>query len=57
MNLKFVFNKISPRGHTESKLGVLGVPGKLVKYIVYLSKRKKWKKKFFTQAVFGLKEF
>jgi hypothetical protein len=35
-----VFNKNSPRAHVESKLDVLGVHGKLVKYVVYLSKRK-----------------
>jgi hypothetical protein len=46
-----ILNKTSPWAHTESKLDVLGVPGKLVKYLVHSSKRKNWeKKKFFTQA-------
>jgi hypothetical protein len=40
MNLIPVFNKISPRAHMELELDVLGVPGKLVKYVVNLSKRK-----------------
>jgi hypothetical protein len=37
----------------ESELSVLGVLGKLVKYVVYSLKRKKIEKKlfFFTQAV------
>jgi hypothetical protein len=42
-----VFNKNSPRAHTKSELDVLGVHGKLVKYLVHSSKRKKWKKIFF----------
>jgi hypothetical protein len=33
MNLKLVLNKASPRAHTEFELNVLGVSGKLVKYI------------------------
>jgi hypothetical protein len=40
MSLILVFNKNSPQAHTESELDVLGVHGKLVKYVVYLSKRK-----------------
>jgi hypothetical protein len=44
MSLILVFNKNSPQAHTESELGVLGVHGKLVKYVVHSS-------------VFGLKEF
>jgi hypothetical protein len=40
MSLILVFNKNSPRAHTESELDVLGVHGKLVKYVVHLSKRK-----------------
>jgi hypothetical protein len=40
MRLILVFNKNSPRAHMESELGVLGVHGKLVKYIVHSSKRK-----------------
>jgi hypothetical protein len=52
MSLILVFNKNSPRAHTESELGVGGVHGKLVKYVVHLFKRKKIEKKlfFFTQA-------
>jgi hypothetical protein len=41
MSLILVFNKNSPRAHTESELGVLGVHRKLVKYVVHSSKRKK----------------
>jgi hypothetical protein len=40
MSLIVVFNKNSPRAHTESELDVLGVHGKLVKYVVHLSKIK-----------------
>jgi hypothetical protein len=40
MSLILVFNKTSPRAHTESELDVLGVYGKLMKYVVHLSKRK-----------------
>jgi hypothetical protein len=40
MSLIPVFNKNSPRAHTELELGVLGVHGKLVKYVVHSSKRK-----------------
>jgi hypothetical protein len=39
MNLIPVFNKNSPQAHTESELDELGVHGKLVKYVVHLSKR------------------
>jgi hypothetical protein len=38
MNLIPVLNKTSPLAHTESELDVLGVPGKLVKYVVHSSK-------------------
>jgi hypothetical protein len=48
MSIILVFNKSSPRAHTESELGVLGVHGKLVKYVVHLSKRKKLKKIYFS---------
>jgi hypothetical protein len=41
MSLIPVFNKTSPRAHTELELDVLGVHKKLVKYVVHLSKRKK----------------
>jgi hypothetical protein len=40
MSLILVFNKNSPRAHTESELGVLGVHGKLVKFVVHSFKRK-----------------
>jgi hypothetical protein len=40
MNLIPVFNKTSLWAHTESELDVLGVHGKLVKYVVHSSKRK-----------------
>jgi hypothetical protein len=40
MNLKPVLNKTSPCAHMELELDVLGVPGKLVKYVVYSSKRR-----------------
>jgi hypothetical protein len=41
MSLIPVFNKQnSPRAHTESELDVLGVHGKLAKYVVHSSKRK-----------------
>jgi hypothetical protein len=40
MSLILVFNKYSPRAHTESELDMLGVHGKLVKYVVHSSKRK-----------------
>jgi hypothetical protein len=39
MTLLPVFNRPSPRAHTESKLDVLGVHRKLVKYVVHSSKR------------------
>jgi hypothetical protein len=65
MSLLPIFNKNSPRAHTESKLGMLGVHGKLVKYVVHSSRRKNWKKIIFLHTscpnskrpVFGLKEF
>jgi hypothetical protein len=40
MNLIPVLNKTSPQAHTELGLDVLGVLGKLVKYVVHLSIRK-----------------
>jgi hypothetical protein len=40
MNLILVLNKTSPRAHTELELGMLGVSGMVVKYVVYSSKRK-----------------
>jgi hypothetical protein len=52
MKLKPVLNKSSPEAHTKSELGMLGVPGKLVKHVVHSSKRKNLKENlfFFTQA-------
>jgi hypothetical protein len=47
MSLIPVLNKNSPHAHTKSELDVLGVHGKLVKYVVHLSKRKNWKKMIF----------
>jgi hypothetical protein len=35
MNLILVFNKSSPRAHAELELDVLGIHGKLVKYVVH----------------------
>jgi hypothetical protein len=40
MSLIPIFNKNLPQAHMESELGVLGVHGKLVKYVVHSSKRK-----------------
>jgi hypothetical protein len=40
MSLILVFNKNSPQAHTESELDVLGIHGKLVKYLVHPSKIK-----------------
>jgi hypothetical protein len=40
INLIPIFNKNSPQAYTESELDVLGVHGKLVKYVVHSSKRK-----------------
>jgi hypothetical protein len=65
MSLLPIFNKNSPRAHTESELDVLGIHGKLVKYVVHSSKRKNWEKFIFLHTscqnskrpVFGLKEF
>jgi hypothetical protein len=48
MSLIYVFNKTSPRAHTESELDVFGVHGKLVKYVVHLSKRKEKSKNYFS---------
>jgi hypothetical protein len=40
MSLVPVFNKNSPRAHTDSELDVLSVHGKLMKYVIHLSRRK-----------------
>jgi hypothetical protein len=39
MSLILILNKTSPQVHTKSELDVLGVPRKLVKYVVHLSKK------------------
>jgi hypothetical protein len=65
MSLLPIFNKNSPWVHTESELDVLGVHGKLVKYVVHSCRRKIKKKIIFLHTscpnskrpVFGLKEF
>jgi hypothetical protein len=43
-----ILNKNSPWVHTKLELDVLGVVKKLVKYVVHLSKRKSWKKDYFS---------
>jgi hypothetical protein len=40
MSLVPIFNKNSPWAHIKSELDVLGVHGKLVKYVVHLFRRK-----------------
>jgi hypothetical protein len=52
INLISILNKTSPQAHTELELDMLGVHGKLVKYVVHSFKRKILKKKlsFFIQA-------
>jgi hypothetical protein len=40
INLKPILNKSSPHADTELELDMLGVPGKLVKYVLHLFKRK-----------------
>jgi hypothetical protein len=64
MNLILILNKTSPQAHTESELDMLGVPGKLVKYVVHLFKRKIEKNKKYShklpncnRLVIDLKEF
>jgi hypothetical protein len=63
-NLIPVLNKTSPPAHTKLELDMLGVAGKLVKYIVHLSKSKIEKIISLhtsclnnNQSVFGLKDF
>jgi hypothetical protein len=49
MSLILVFNnKNLPRARTESELGVLGIHGKLVKYVVHLCKIKIKFKNYFS---------
>jgi hypothetical protein len=51
MNLQSILNKNSPEVNTKLEFGVLGVVGKLVKYVVHLPKRKKIKNIFlFSQS-------
>ena len=65
MNLKLILNKNLPQVYIELEFNMLGVPKKLVKYVVHLSKRENYKKKKIlstscpncNQPVFGLKEF
>jgi hypothetical protein len=65
MNLQPILKKNSPWTHMEFEWDLLGVVGKLVRYVVYLSKRKNWKKMYFLLwgcpnnkwSNFGLKEF
>jgi hypothetical protein len=40
MNLKSISNKTSPQIQTKLEFDMFDVPGKLVKYVVHLSKRK-----------------
>jgi hypothetical protein len=42
--LQPILNKNLPWAHTELELDVLGVAGKLVKYVVHLTKRNNWEK-------------
>ena len=37
MSLKLVLNRTSPQSHIELELDVLGVPRKIVKYVVHSS--------------------
>jgi hypothetical protein len=48
MNIIPILNKTSPQAHTELELGMFGVPGKLAKYVVHSSKRKKLKNYYFS---------
>jgi hypothetical protein len=52
MNLIPLLNKTLPRAHVELVLDVLGIPRKLVKYVIhlFLKKLKKKIKKIFVQA-------
>jgi hypothetical protein len=40
MNLKPILNKTLPEAHMELEFDVLGVPEKLVNYVIHSSKRK-----------------
>jgi hypothetical protein len=52
MHFQPIFNKISSWAHMESKFDVLGIAGKLMKYVIHLSKKKK---KRFLKNMFFLK--
>jgi hypothetical protein len=70
MNLILVLNNTLSLAHTKLELDMLGVLGKLVKYVVYLSKRKNCIKNYFSshklskqqmtnfwsQGILGIKE-
>jgi hypothetical protein len=47
INLISVLNKTSPQAHMELELDVLGVHGKLMKYVVHSSKRNNFFLKYF----------
>jgi hypothetical protein len=71
ISLILIFNKNSPGAYTESELDVLGGHGKLMKYVVHSSKRKKNEKNefsshklpkqkstsFWSQGILGVKLF
>jgi hypothetical protein len=68
MNLKPILNKTSPRVHIESEFDMLGVPEKLVKYVVqkknlrkdYFSSHKLPKLQstsFWSQGILGIKRY
>jgi hypothetical protein len=65
MNLIPILNKTSPWAHMELKLDILGVPGKLVKYVVHSFKKELNFYLIFlhtscpncNRPVFGFKEF
>ena len=65
LSLILIFNKNLPQVHKKLKLDMLGVYGKLVKYVVHLLKRKNYKKINFlytscperNRPLFGLKGF
>jgi hypothetical protein len=64
LNLQPILIKNSPQAHMELEFDVLGVGGKLMKYVVHSSKRKIGKRKSYLrqcqsnkQGVLGLKDF
>jgi hypothetical protein len=48
MNLIPILSRTSPRAHMESELDILGVPGKLVKYVIHSSQKKRMIKNYFS---------